>query len=77
MIKVGDKVKGFKFRGGGRNSANLNYNVQMDHYVDIEGVVTDVATDIFSILYHDDHWSYPLQEYLAIQREEKLKELGI
>ena len=78
MIKLGDKAKGFKFRGGGgRNSANINYNGKMDRYVDVEGVVTHVNTDTFSILYHDDHWSYPVQEYLAIQREERLKELGI
>ena len=78
MIKVGDKVKGFKFRGGGgRNSANINYNEQMNRYVGVEGVVTLVGADTFSILYHDDHWSYPLQEYLAIIREEKIKELGI
>lgn len=78
-MKKGDKAKGFKFRGGGgRNSANINYNEQMDRYVGVEGVVTDVGPDTFSILYDGvGHWSYPIKEYLAIQRENKLKELGI
>ena len=76
-MKKGDKAKGFKFRTA-RNSANINYNEQMDRYVGVEGVVTDVGPDTFSILYHGvGHWSYPIQEYLVIQREERLKELGI
>ena len=77
MIKVGDKVKVFKFYGYW-NSANIMYNVLMDRFVGVEGVVTDVGTDTFSILYYGvGHWSYPIKEYLAIQREEKLKEIGI
>ena len=77
-MKKGDKAKGFKFRGGGRNSANINYNERMDRYVGVEGVVTDVGPDTFSILYEGvGHWSYPIKEYLAILREERLKELGI
>ena len=76
-MKKGDKAKGFRFRTA-RNSANINYNKQMDRYVGVEGVVTDVGTDTFSILYDGvGHWSYPIKEYLAIQRENKLKELGI
>lgn len=76
MIKLGDKAKGFEFPSF-RNSASLKYNKQMDRYVGVEGVVIIVDADKFSILYKHDHCLYPVQEYLAIQREERLKELGI
>ena len=76
-MKKGDKAKGFKFRTA-RNSANINYNEQMDRFVGVEGVVTDVGTDTFSIFYHGVGYCwYPIKEYLVIQREERLKELGI
>lgn len=77
MIKVGDKAKGFKFHAL-RNSAILNYYIQMDRFVGVEGVISDVGTETFSIFYEGvGYWSYPIKEYLAIQRENKLKELGI
>lgn len=77
MIKYGDKAKGFKFRTR-QNSANMSYHKQMDRFVGVEGVVTDVGADTFSIFYDGiGYWSYPIKEYLVIQREEKLKEIGI
>ena len=78
MIKAGDKAKGFKFPEF-RNSASLSYNKQMDRFVGAEGFVCDVGSDTFDILYDDKctRWTYPVQEYLAILREERLKELGI
>lgn len=78
MIKLGDKAKGFKFPEF-RNSASLSYNKQMDRFVGTEGFVCDVGSDTFDILYDDKvtRWTYPIQEYLAIQREERLRELGI
>ena len=78
MIKLGDKAKGFKFTTF-RNSANLSYNKQMERFVGTEGIVSDIGSDTFDILYDDKvtRWTYPIQEYLAIQREERLKELGI
>jgi hypothetical protein len=77
MIKTGDKVKGFKFPAF-NNSAILNYNSDMNRFVGVEGVVSDVGTDTFSIFYDGvGYWSYPIQEYLVIQRERRLKELGI
>lgn len=78
MIKLGDKAKGFKFQAF-RNSADLSYNKQMDRFVGTEGIVSDIGSDTFDILYDDKGtlWTYPVQEYLAILREEKLKELGI
>ena len=78
MIKLGDKAKGFKFPEF-RNSANLSYNKQMDRFVGSEGFVCDVGSDTFDILYDDKvtRWTYPIQEYLAILREERLREIGI
>ena len=78
MIKLGDKAKGFKFPEF-RNSASLSYNKQMDRFVGTEGFVCDVGSDTFDILYDDKvtRWTYPVQEYLAIQREERLREIGI
>ena len=78
MIKLGDKAKGFKFPEF-RNSASLSYNKQMERFVGTEGIVSDIGSDTFDILYDDKGtlWTYPVQEYLAIQREERLKELGI
>ena len=77
MIKVGDKMKGFKFPAF-NNSAILNYNRGMNRFVGVEGVVSDVGTDTFSIFYDGvGYWSYPIKEYLAIQREQRLNEIGI
>ena len=77
MIKVGDKVKGFKFPAF-NNSAILNYNRDMNRFVGVEGVVSDVGTDTFSIFYDGvGYWSYPIKEYLALQREQRLNEIWI
>jgi len=77
MIKVGDKAKGFKFPAF-NNSAILNYNIDMNRFVGVEGVINDVGTDTFSIFYDGVvYWSYPIREYLVIQREQRLNEIGI
>lgn len=78
MIKLGDKAKGFKFTTY-QNSASLSYNEQMERFVGAEGVVSYIASDTFDILYDDKGtlWTYPVQEYLAMRREERLNELGI
>ena len=101
MVKVGDKVRGFKFGekigDGSENTfaiekvTGLNYNPEMDLYVGVEGEVVEVQEETFYVKfdeYYDDidipanpsvptWWTYPIKEYLAIQREERLKELGI
>ena len=110
MIKVGDKVKGFKFEAkkGDGSEANfeigkvtgLNYNPEMDLYVGVEGVVMEVHEETFDVKFEESHmkielceahfsfchlsssdyydiWTYPIKEYLLLQREEKLNELGI
>ena len=79
MIKLGDKAKGFKFPAF-RNSANLNYNEQMDRFVGVEGVVHHVGLLTLDIFFGNIWYTYPIKEYLAIQRAERaerLKELGI
>lgn len=77
MIKIGNKAKGFKFYAF-NNSAILNYNIDMNRFVGVEGVISDVGTETFSIFYEGiGYWSYPIKEYLTILREERLKELGI
>jgi len=77
MIKVGDKLKGFRFSGH-----MLSYDPE--NYYGLEGTVTFVEQeyDRFMIEFEDDSkwgwtWWYPLSEYIKQQREEKLKELGI
>lgn len=82
MIKVGDKAKGFRFD----DSTGVRYNNEMEKMVGKTGTVISIGTTNFTpsiIIEFEElreeisYWNYPLQEYLAIQREEKLKELGI
>ena len=76
-MKIGDIAKGFKFPAF-NNSAILNYNRGMNRFVGVEGVVSDVGTDTFSIFYDGvGYWSYPIKEYLALQREQRLNEIWI
>ena len=54
----------------------------MRRYVGKEGTVTDVRYlkwgSCFDISFDDGKkWSYPMEEYLRINREERLNELGI
>lgn len=76
MIKIGDKVKGFKF---GANASGVNYVHAMDKYVGKSGKVCSVYGGSFKILFDEDDkkWSYPISEYITIQRETKLKQIGI
>lgn len=82
MIKVGDKAKGFRFD----DSTGVRYNNEMEKMVGKTGTVISIGTTNFTpsiIIEFEElreeisYWNYPLQEYLAILREEKLKELGI
>ena len=74
-IKIGQKVKGFRFD----NSSGVHYNEQMEKkMVGKTGTITAIYEDHFAITFGGfNSWTYPLSEYLAIQREEKLKELGL
>lgn len=82
-MKAGDIAIGFKFDQN--NSARVVYVHEMDNYVGKSGTVVIGTTwpGVFQIhfesLFGDELkiWTYPTKEYLAIQREEKLKELGL
>lgn len=83
MVKVGDKVKGFKLTESDDNT--LRYHPYMDLYVGVEGEVADVQEETFVIKFKNirnlsgeyDFWHYPIADYLEITRNEKLNELGI
>lgn len=81
MIKREDKVKGFRFK----TSSGVNWNPIMEKYVDFEGIVIRVRPEINEVVirFMDNdsknmqHWIYPLDECITLQRDNKLKELGI
>jgi hypothetical protein len=82
MIKRGDKAKGFGFD----NTSGVRWNKQMENFVGVEGLVTMVRPKINELVIefttndtepNMQHWRYPLDQYLALQREWRLKELGI
>lgn len=78
-MKVGDKIKGFKFKAF-ENSARLNYNLRMDDYIGIEGTVVYIDKLTFLLEFDDDNewnWEYPTQEYYQLSRDVKLKQLGL
>ena len=82
-MKVGDKVKGFRFE-------NNKWSESMSPYIGVEGTVKRILNDSQGFLhyfqiefysgrmgrYNVEYW-YPIKEYIVIQRDEKLKELGI
>ena len=82
MIKHGDKAKGFRFD----DSSGVRYNAEMEKMVGKTGTVISIGTtnstpsiiiEFEELREEISYWNYPLQEYLAMQREERLKELGI
>lgn len=93
MVKVGDKVRGFKFGekvgDGSENTfsigkaTGLNYHPSMDLYVGVEGVVEHVYEETFDVKFKNlrsvglESWTYPIADYLEITRDERLSELGI
>ena len=81
MLKVGDKVMGFKFDPF-ENRMSLDkvfYIPAMDKYVGKWGIINSIYHNVsFNILFEDNRkFTYRIAEYLVLQREEKLKELGI
>jgi hypothetical protein len=80
-MKIGDIAKGFKFTHH-KNSAGLGYHERMEKHVGMSGTIVDIRQNVwFTIEYESGAWSYPIKEYLAMQlamqREERLNELGI
>lgn len=79
-MKVGQKAKGFWFESN--ITDKIGFIKEMRRYVGKEGTVTDVRYlkwgSCFDISFDDGKiWSYPMEEYLRINREERLNELGI
>jgi len=78
-MKIGDKARGFRFE----SYDFLSYSYEMDPYVGVEGEIFQIMEDRFTIMFKEDSvqqyefWTYPLAEYIQIQREEKLNELGL
>ena len=79
-MNIGDKAKGFKFTDH-KNSAGLGYHERMEKHVGMSGTINDIGpfpNVWFTIEYESGaSYGYPIREYLVIQREERLKELGI
>ena len=67
-MKIGDKIKGFKFKG----NRHFGYNLAMNDFIGRVGVITDIETDsvIISFYKNDDlirnnleeYWYYPIKE---------------
>ena len=92
MIKVGDKAKGFRFDTSsgvrwnylmeqfvGVEGIAISIRPKMNELV-IGFIGTPIHVDTLRVMPAEpnmQHWIYPLDEYLVLQREEKLKELGI
>ena len=93
MIKRGDKEKGFRFEtsSGVRWNYLMDNFVGVEGIVrQVRPKMNDLVIGfIMNTTIHVDtlrvmpaepnmqHWIYPLDEYLLLQREERLKELGI
>ena len=92
MIKVGDKAKGFRFETSSELRLPVTYvhwNSQMEKFIGVEGIVKAVIPEINELVIsfmvtttnvtelHWQHWTYPLDEYLVLQREQRLNEIGI
>jgi hypothetical protein len=88
MIKRGDNAKGFRFE---TSEFGVHWNNQMEKFIGVEGILKDVRPEINEIVIsfivttrlngfiesHSQHWTYPLDEYIALQRDMKLHQLGI
>lgn len=89
MIKRGDRAKGFRFETS--SEFGVHWNTQMEKFIGVEGIVKGVIPEINEIVIsfivttdqrvfiesHSQHWTYPLDEYMVLQREMKLNQLGI
>ena len=79
-MKVGQKAKGFRFDTN--ITDKIGFIKEMNRYVGKEGTVTGIRLlkwgGCLEISFDDgEKWSYPMEEYLRINREERLNELGI
>jgi len=67
----------------------VHWNPQMEKFIGVEGIVKGVRPEINELVIsfmvtttnvtelHWQHWTYPLDEYLVLQREQRLNKIGI
>ena len=67
----------------------VHWNPQMEKFIGVDGIVKGVRPEINEVVIsfmvtttnvtelHWQHWTYPLDEYLVLQREQRLNEIGI
>lgn len=56
-IKEGIKAKGFKFKDG---ADNVEYHPLMDKYIGVEGTISYIGSDYYTIQFDNVYCSYPL-----------------
>ena len=79
MIKVGDRVKGFEFAEQ-RRSLFVAMTTPMYNLIGVDGTIVEIDHDngSFKIEFgNKTAWWYPINEYLVLQREQRLNEIGI
>ena len=57
-MKVGDKIKGFKFR----TKLELSYNEYMDNYIDKIGKIGKINNETIRIDFENDYFFYPKKQ---------------
>ena len=84
-MKIGDRVKGFEFAEQ-RRTKFISMTTHMYNLIGVDGTIVEIDHDngTFKIEFGNKNvdngtsaWWYPINEYLVILREDKLKELGI
>lgn len=84
-MKIGDRVKGFEFTEQ-RRAKFISMTTHMYNLIGVDGTIVEIDHDngSFKIEFGNKKadngtsaWWYPIDEYLMIQREQRLKELGI
>jgi hypothetical protein len=92
MIKLGDKAKGFRFdnTSGVRWNKQMENFVGLEGIVrQVRPKMNELVIGFMGTTIHIDtlrvmpaepnmqHWCYPLDQYLVLQREQRLNEIGI
>ena len=79
----------YQMKGQGATYFGVNWNTQLEKFIGVEGIVKGVRPEINELVIsfmvtttnvtelHWQHWTYPLDEYLVLQREQRLNEIGI
>lgn len=69
-MKVGDKIKGFKFDDD--KYPTIGYAEEMDDCIGLEGEIEYIGNDYVNVFFSNKiYWNYPLElasEYLVINK---------